>query len=90
MQPDIKTLSQYRMNRAKEDLEAAAGNHEAGKLQSGTFWSIDETSFIRYDKQSNIYIFMCLRAAKMYQDLRKERKMYVKHCESGAFSKLNS
>ncbi|MDE7021932.1 MAG: HEPN domain-containing protein [Lachnospiraceae bacterium] len=30
MQPDIKTLSQYRMNRAKEDLEAAAGNHEAG------------------------------------------------------------
>ncbi len=32
MQPDIKTLSQYRMNRAKEDLEAAAGNHEAGKL----------------------------------------------------------
>ncbi len=32
MQPDIKTLSQYRMNRAKEDLGAAAGNHEAGKL----------------------------------------------------------
>lgn len=30
MQPDIKTLSRYRMNRAKEDLEAAVSNHEAG------------------------------------------------------------
>ena len=30
MLPDIKTLSQYRMNRAKEDLDAAAVNHEAG------------------------------------------------------------
>ncbi len=30
MQPDVKALSQYRMNRAKEDLEAAVSNHEAG------------------------------------------------------------
>lgn len=30
MQPDIKTLSRYRMNRAKEDLKAAVSNHEAG------------------------------------------------------------
>lgn len=30
MQPDIKTLSRYRMNRAKEDLAAAVSNHDAG------------------------------------------------------------
>ncbi len=30
MQPDVKTLSQYRMNRAKEDFEAAVSNYEAG------------------------------------------------------------
>ena len=28
--PDIKTLSEYRLNRAKEDLEAARGNHQLG------------------------------------------------------------
>ena len=30
MQLDIKTLSEYRLNRAKEDLEAARGNHQLG------------------------------------------------------------
>lgn len=30
MRHDIKTLSRYRMDRAKEDLEAAVSNHEAG------------------------------------------------------------
>lgn len=30
MLPDIKILSQYRMNRSKEDLAAAVINHEAG------------------------------------------------------------
>ena len=30
MQLDIKTLSIYRLNRAKEDLEAAISNHQAG------------------------------------------------------------
>ena len=30
MQPDIKTLCQYRLERAKEDLLAAESNHHAG------------------------------------------------------------
>lgn len=30
MQPDIRTLSEYRLNRAKEDLEAAVSNHRSG------------------------------------------------------------
>ena len=30
MQLDIKTLSEYRLNRAKEDLEAARRNHQLG------------------------------------------------------------
>lgn len=30
MQPDVKTLSIYRLNRAKEDLEADIGNHQLG------------------------------------------------------------
>ena len=30
MQLDMKTLSIYRLNRAKEDLEAAISNHQAG------------------------------------------------------------
>ena len=30
MQLDVKTLSTYRLNRAKEDLEAAISNHQAG------------------------------------------------------------
>ena len=30
MQLDIKTLSAYRLDRAKEDLEAARGNHQLG------------------------------------------------------------
>lgn len=30
MQPDIKTLSAYRLDRAKEDLQAAVSNHQAG------------------------------------------------------------
>lgn len=30
MQPEIKTLSLYRLNRAKEDLAAAESNHQAG------------------------------------------------------------
>ena len=30
MQPDVKTLSEYRLNRAREDLKAAIGNHQAG------------------------------------------------------------
>lgn len=30
MQLDVKTLSSYRLNRAKEDLEAAVSNHQSG------------------------------------------------------------
>lgn len=30
MQPDIRTLCQYRLERAKEDLLAAETNHQAG------------------------------------------------------------
>lgn len=30
MQLDVKTLSTYRLNRSKEDLEAAISNHEFG------------------------------------------------------------
>lgn len=30
MQPDVRTLSIYRLDRAKEDLEAAIGNHQLG------------------------------------------------------------
>lgn len=30
MQLDVKTLSTYRLNRAKEDLEAAASNYQSG------------------------------------------------------------
>ena len=30
MQLDVKTLSTYRLNRAKEDLEAAISNHQSG------------------------------------------------------------
>ena len=30
MQPDVKTLSEYRLNRAKEDLNAAVSNHQRG------------------------------------------------------------
>lgn len=30
MQPDVKTLCQYRLDRAKEDLLAAETNHQAG------------------------------------------------------------
>lgn len=30
MQLDIKTFSIYRLNRAKEDLEAAISNHQSG------------------------------------------------------------
>ncbi len=30
MQLDIKTLSSYRLDRAKEDLQAAVSNHQAG------------------------------------------------------------
>lgn len=30
MQLDVKTLSTYRLNRSKEDLEAAISNHESG------------------------------------------------------------
>ena len=30
MQLDVKTLSKYRLNRSKEDLEAAISNHESG------------------------------------------------------------
>ena len=30
MQPDVKTLSEYRLNRAREDLETAINNHQSG------------------------------------------------------------
>ena len=30
MQLDVKTLSTYRLNRSKEDLEAAISNHQSG------------------------------------------------------------
>lgn len=30
MQLDVKTLSEYRLNRAREDLKAAISNHQAG------------------------------------------------------------
>lgn len=30
MQPDVRTLCQYRLDRAKEDLLAAETNHQAG------------------------------------------------------------
>ena len=30
MQLDIKTLSEYRLDRAREDLEAARGNNQLG------------------------------------------------------------
>lgn len=30
MQPDISTLSEYRLERAREDLEAAVSNHRSG------------------------------------------------------------
>lgn len=49
------------MDRAKEDLEAAVSNHEAGFYKVAIngpffgickFWPIDEILFIRYHKQS--------------------------------------
>ena len=30
MQPDVKTLSKYRLDRAREDLEVAVNNHQSG------------------------------------------------------------
>lgn len=33
MQPDVKTLSEYRLNRAREDLKAAISNHQGGFIK---------------------------------------------------------